>query len=92
MIHGTGTLESTWLACEALHQLERVSALELLSGYERLVVLAPHPDDEVLGCGGLMMQAATAKFNVTVFAVTDGEAQSPAARSGAARLHALART
>jgi LmbE family N-acetylglucosaminyl deacetylase len=59
-----------------MHQLEQVRIEELMAGYERLVVLAPHPDDEVLGCGGLMMLAA-AKFNVVVLSVTDGEASHP---------------
>jgi LmbE family N-acetylglucosaminyl deacetylase len=37
----------------------------------RLVVVAPHPDDEVLTAGGLMRRAAR---EVVVIAVTDGEA------------------
>lgn len=40
----------------------------------RLVVVAPHPDDEVLGAGGLMRMAGAAGCPVEVVAVTDGEA------------------
>jgi LmbE family N-acetylglucosaminyl deacetylase len=40
-------------------------------GVSRLVVVAPHPDDEVLTTGGLMVRFAG---DVVVVAVTDGEA------------------
>lgn len=40
---------------------------------ERLVVVVPHPDDEVLGCGGLIARQARAVGDVVVVAVTDGE-------------------
>jgi LmbE family N-acetylglucosaminyl deacetylase len=43
-------------------------------GVSRLVVVAPHPDDEVLTTGGLMVRFAG---DVVVVAVTDGEASHP---------------
>lgn len=36
---------------------------------ERLLVIAPHPDDEAIACGGLLQRAAAAR----VVYVTDGE-------------------
>jgi LmbE family N-acetylglucosaminyl deacetylase len=43
-----------------------------------LVVLAPHPDDETLGAGGLMYTWATLhNFPVTIISVTDGETACP---------------
>jgi LmbE family N-acetylglucosaminyl deacetylase len=39
-----------------------------------LVVVAPHPDDEVLGAGGLVHSWAMAGHRVSVISVTDGEA------------------
>lgn len=39
---------------------------------ERVTVLAPHPDDEVLGCGGLMVQLAASGAEVGVMLITDG--------------------
>ena len=39
---------------------------------ERLLVLAPHPDDEVIGCGGLVALHARDKRAVHVVIVTDG--------------------
>ncbi|HEX2253821.1 MAG TPA: PIG-L family deacetylase [Thermoanaerobaculia bacterium] len=44
---------------------ERVSAGSVL-------VLAPHPDDEVLGCGGLLVQLARDGAAVRVLFLTDG--------------------
>lgn len=40
----------------------------------RAVVLAPHPDDEVFGVGGLMSTLQWNSYDLEVVAVTDGEA------------------
>lgn len=42
----------------------------------RTAVFAPHPDDEVVGCGGSMLKLAEAGHAVTVIYVTSGEAGS----------------
>jgi LmbE family N-acetylglucosaminyl deacetylase len=39
----------------------------------RAVVIAPHPDDETLGAGGLIKSLTNRGVDVTVVAVTDGE-------------------
>jgi len=39
---------------------------------QRLLCLAPHPDDEILGCGGLLALAARAGVHVHTVVVTDG--------------------
>jgi LmbE family N-acetylglucosaminyl deacetylase len=39
-----------------------------------LVVVAPHPDDEILGAGGLIRKWALSGHGVTIVSVTDGEA------------------
>jgi len=46
----------------------------------RIVVLAPHMDDEVFGCGGTMALAADAGARVTFVYVTDGSKGYPGAR------------
>jgi LmbE family N-acetylglucosaminyl deacetylase len=47
---------------------------DYLRGYDRLVVVAPHPDDDVLGCGGTLAAAAAIGLDITVVYVTDGSA------------------
>jgi LmbE family N-acetylglucosaminyl deacetylase/glycosyltransferase involved in cell wall biosynthesis len=39
---------------------------------ERLLVLAPHPDDEVIGCGGVVAQHLNGGSSVRVVVATDG--------------------
>lgn len=45
----------------------------------RILVLAPHPDDETLGCGGTIIQARRRGARVHVAFVTDGAASHPGA-------------
>lgn len=57
----------------------------LLRG-ERLLVLAPHPDDEVIGCGGVVAQHLREHRAVRIVIATDGaEGGSPAAREDESR-------
>jgi len=44
-----------------------------------VLVLAPHPDDEVFGCGGALLQAVRSGAEVRVVVLTDGAAQGEAA-------------
>ena len=53
---------------------------------ERLLVLAPHPDDEVIACGGLIALHAREKRQIRVVVVTDGaEAGEAATREAESR-------
>jgi LmbE family N-acetylglucosaminyl deacetylase len=65
-----GTPESLWEAA-----LKHEQVLEF--PFSAVVVVSPHPDDEVLGAGGLIRVAAQAGRVVTVLGVTDGEAAYP---------------
>jgi LmbE family N-acetylglucosaminyl deacetylase len=62
-----GTPNGTWE-----NALECAPALSLPGG--AIVVVSPHPDDEVLGAGGLIRSAALTGRDVTILSVTDGEA------------------
>src|SRR6476659_2978529 len=46
-----------------------------------IVVVAPHPDDEVIGCAGVIMQALARGARVKVVAITSGDG-FPAAAAG----------
>ncbi|MCU1492135.1 MAG: phosphatidylinositol alpha-mannosyltransferase [Acidimicrobiaceae bacterium] len=48
----------------------------------RVVVIAPHPDDETIGCGGTLALLASAGSEVRVIIATDGEASLEAACGG----------
>ena len=56
-----------------------------------VLVLAPHPDDEVFGCGGALVQAARNGVPVRVVVLTDGEAQGDAETRRAEACEAAAR-
>ena len=46
---------------------------------DRLLVIAPHPDDEALGLGGLLQRAKASKAQVRVLYLTNGESNEIAA-------------
>ncbi|WP_083298794.1 PIG-L family deacetylase [Stenotrophomonas sp. HMSC10F06] len=76
-IEGGGVTEAQWAASSWLQTLPRASATALFGDAQRLVVVSPHPDDEVLACGGLMALAHQSGLRVMVVSVTDGEACYP---------------
>lgn len=39
----------------------------------RVIIMAPHPDDEILGCGGVMALFKSKKIEIHVILFTDGE-------------------
>lgn len=51
---------------------------------ERLLVLAPHPDDEVIGCGGVVAHHLDQGCSVRVLVATDGSEAEPGAVDRAA--------
>lgn len=51
-----------------------------------VMVVAPHPDDETLGCGGLIARCASLGKPVTVLAMTTGDASHPGDAAWRARL------
>jgi LmbE family N-acetylglucosaminyl deacetylase len=75
---GAGHAEHAWRQSAWLAALPVVSARGLLQGARRMVVVSPHPDDEVRGCGGLIHAARAAGIDVRLLAVTAGEACYPA--------------
>lgn len=72
-IQEPGTHEDVWRAWEGWRELPEIEVVP--DG--RVVVVAAHPDDEVLGFGGTIALLAAAGRDVTVVAVTDGEASHP---------------
>jgi LmbE family N-acetylglucosaminyl deacetylase len=71
-IDAPGTDERSWAAWPWLSVLPRTGS-NGLAGVRSAVVVAAHPDDEVLGAGGLMSMLAAADVRLRLVAVTDGE-------------------
>jgi hypothetical protein len=71
-IDAPGTDERTWAAWSWLSTLPG-SGLAGLAGVTSAVVVAAHPDDEVLGAGGLISVLAASRARLRLVAVTDGE-------------------
>jgi LmbE family N-acetylglucosaminyl deacetylase len=57
------------------------AGLGALLGGKPALILAPHPDDESLGCGGLIAAACAAGLPPVVVILTDGAASHPGSRS-----------
>jgi len=72
-----GTPASVWRASIQLQRLPRIRLHELLPPGRRLVVVAPHPDDEVLACGGLLASLGAEANQGLLVSVTDGEGSHP---------------
>lgn len=64
-----------------LRRAAPVCDLAALVGEGPLFVLAPHPDDESVGCGGLIAACAEAGLPVFVHVLTDGRHSHPGSRA-----------
>ena len=93
LIEGQGVPDADWRASPGLRATPVITIAALLADVPRVVVVSPHPDDEVLGVGGLMALARAIDVDVHVVAVTDGEACYPRdVRWSRAQLAAIRRT
>lgn len=81
LITGVGTPESQWHDWLLSQKIPAKFSGDLVSPTVRLVVVAPHPDDEILTCGGLVAAHTAAGGETLVVGVTDGE-NSHAGASG----------
>jgi LmbE family N-acetylglucosaminyl deacetylase len=71
-IDSPGTDERSWAAWPWLSTLPGNGPTGL-AGVRSAVIVAAHPDDEVLGIGGLMSMLAASDARLRLVAVTDGE-------------------
>jgi len=69
------------LSIKDLIRYARICTIQLITAFrssrlelkENIVIIAPHPDDEVLACSGLIKQCLSSKKNVNVIILTQGE-------------------
>lgn len=76
-IAGAGTQAAVWASDPALAGVPVATFDALAPPGVRVMVVAPHPDDEILSCAGLLQQVAARGETALIVAVTDGEASHP---------------
>lgn len=76
MVNALG--QASWLR---LRTVGRPLGRAKLSRLSPILILAPHPDDETLGCGGLIATASELGLRPRVAYLTDGSASHPGSRA-----------
>ena len=77
VIHGEGTRLEEWRSCQILQQMPEFDIPKIIPLDARVCIIAPHPDDEILGCGGLIQRLDKLGYQIILFAVTNGTASHP---------------
>lgn len=77
VIEGNGTSYADWQAWNGLHQLSPLSPAISFPVRQRVCIFAPHPDDEILGCGGLIQYLAMQGNEILLISVTNGTQSHP---------------
>src|SRR5580698_6612768 len=69
-------------AAEAMITMQRfpIGSLPDVLGEGGVLVIAPHPDDESLACGGLIAEACATDRPASVIVVSDGTGSHPRSR------------
>ncbi|WP_312514010.1 PIG-L family deacetylase [Massilia sp.] len=80
-ISGSGPSAQAWAGDAALAAVPAIALDALVPPGSRVVVVAPHPDDEILTCGALLHLVAQQGAAPLVVAVTDGEASHPGSQA-----------
>lgn len=72
-----GTRWADWQQSAHLARATWINPEQLCPPGTRLVVVAPHPDDEILACGGLLCSFSGREQDLVLISVTDGEGSHP---------------
>ena len=76
-IEGNGTSLDSWKNWSGLQTLPSLNIAKSFAAHQRICIFAPHPDDEVLGCGGLLQQLAANGNPIVLIHVTNGTQSHP---------------
>lgn len=72
-----GSSAAKWQATGSFDRAPIIRVEDMVPAESRAVIIAPHPDDEILGMGGLMAELAAIGRDILLVAVTDGTASHP---------------
>lgn len=48
-----------------------------MNKHDRVIIIAPHPDDETLGCGGIITKFSSNNIQTKILLLTDGNGERP---------------
>ena len=74
-----------WNSAPQLQHVPLISPASLLPPGARVVLIAPHPGDEVVMCGGLLQLLDKLGHPVQLLSITDGSASHPGSRRWSAQ-------
>lgn len=77
VIEGVGTSRESWQNWPALQDMPRITMSIHFPAHQRVCIFAPHPDDEILGCGGLIQQLVDNGNPILLVYVTNGTQSHP---------------
>ena len=77
VIEGDGTSQDAWKNWSGLQDMPRFDIAKSFAPHQRVCIFAPHPDDEVLGCGGLLQQLVANGNLIVLIHVTNGTQSHP---------------
>jgi LmbE family N-acetylglucosaminyl deacetylase len=72
VLHRRGTTPQAWRTSQRLLDVQAIDCRELVPSGKRAVIVAPHPDDEILGSGGLLQLLHREKRALLLVSVTNG--------------------
>lgn len=59
--------------CLRFSQADEIKSIEPIKAEDRILIIAPHPDDEAIGCAGIIQQALQAGAKVRIVYITNGD-------------------
>lgn len=77
IIEGEGTSQDAWENWTGLQHMSRLDVATSFPSQQRVCLFAPHPDDEILGCGGLLQQVVANGNEILLIYVTNGTQSHP---------------
>ena len=77
VIKGDGTSQEAWKNWSGLQDMPRLEITKSFAPHQRVCIFAPHPDDEIIGCGGLLQQLTANGNPIVLIHVTNGTQSHP---------------